>query len=248
MTECPEKFQLEWLNQMIDRDEQFVSEALAIWEDIESYQPSHRRKTNSRVSAAIELVNYWLVQRELQGYKAGDLLDNFGALIVMPAEECYRKGIEIRQSSIFVVRDELVELMRSEGMTVPFYLKGGKEIPAAPDKPSFHRLRSLPAANEKTTFEAGSATSKTSRIVPAGGDSLTPVIWGICYDLDAEGRKVTARPVMAELKRRAEAKTHPLVEGTLGGVKYEYEKGQESELDSEQLRKRIGEWRKSTGG
>lgn len=85
-----------------------------------------------------------------------------------------------------------------------------------------------------------------SRAEPLGGDSITPLIWTICYDLAEARKKVTARPVMAELRMLASAqsKPHPLLGSVAGGVVYEYEKGTEEELTSKRLQKRIGEWKK----
>ena len=84
---------------------------------------------------------------------------------------------------------------------------------------------------------------------PNGGDTLTPVIWDICYDLREKNSKISPVPVMAQLKIRVDSNDAklrgPLVSSTAGGVKYECLKGDERELDSEQLRGRIREWKKA---
>jgi hypothetical protein len=96
---------------------------------------------------------------------------------------------------------------------------------------------------KKTPEESGSV-EKLTRIKPQGGDSLTPMIWEICYQLHDNRQEITPRPVMAELKRRASSQAHPLVGCVAGGVAYEYEKGDERELNAEQLRGRIREWKR----
>lgn len=86
------------------------------------------------------------------------------------------------------------------------------------------------------------------RKIPSGGDSLTPLIWTVCYDLHEAGKNVTPRPVMTELKALASKMLHPLMGTVAGGVAYEFEKGEQRELNAEQLRKRIGEWKSAAGG
>ncbi|SNS34276.1 hypothetical protein SAMN06265795_102300 [Noviherbaspirillum humi] len=115
-----------------------------------------------------------------------------------------------------------------------------------PDMPPELVEMAKPVALPRSTKEAKPFAPKT-RIEPQGGDSLTPTIWTICYDLRDAGKKVTAGPVMAELKRMATQKIHPLTCTTAGGVKYEYEKGDEQELTAPQLDKRVQEWRKVGG-
>jgi hypothetical protein len=86
------------------------------------------------------------------------------------------------------------------------------------------------------------------RLNPQGGDTLTPMIWEICYDLRDGDVKPTPMPVMAELKARADS-TDKKVKGVLagsiaGGVKYEDADGDERELNANQLQSRINEWKK----
>jgi hypothetical protein len=89
------------------------------------------------------------------------------------------------------------------------------------------------------------------RLKPNGGDSITPIVWEVCYDLFDKGSKITALPVMSELKIRAQS-NDPKLKGSLvgttaGGVKYEYGGGDERELVPEQLRARINFWKEANG-
>ncbi|WP_151448695.1 hypothetical protein [Lacisediminimonas profundi] len=89
--------------------------------------------------------------------------------------------------------------------------------------------------------------SNPSRKQPSGGDSITEIIWEVCYELQDRNLKITAMPVMKELKKRADSEDKnlkgPLMSSTAGGVFYEYANGDQRELCSENLRKRIGEWK-----
>jgi hypothetical protein len=107
-----------------------------------------------------------------------------------------------------------------------------KEISAEPVKPL------------QKPLEEQQHRTVAKRIKPRGGDSLTPMIWDICYDLHEAGQDVKPRYVMAELRKGAEKMIWPLAGVVADGVKYEYEKGDEIELNAEQLRGRIREWRK----
>lgn len=93
---------------------------------------------------------------------------------------------------------------------------------------------------------------RATRKQPAGGDALTSIIWGICYDLADAGQRQTAVPVMAELKVRADSNDQrlkgPLLSSVAGGVKYEDSNGTEKELTAPQLQQRINEWRKGNFG
>lgn len=99
---------------------------------------------------------------------------------------------------------------------------------------------------DNTSIAASGMVGEIQRKTPNGGDSLTPIIWGLCYDLYGAGQRVTPRPVMAELKRMAADQTHPLLGSVAGGVVYEYERGDERELNSSQLQSRINEWKKAS--
>jgi hypothetical protein len=89
----------------------------------------------------------------------------------------------------------------------------------------------------------------TPRVKPQGGDSLTRIVWDICYDILDAGERPTPVPVMRELKIRAQSTDpklkEPLVSSTAGGVKYEDADGDEHELNSNQLQSRINAWKKA---
>jgi hypothetical protein len=95
----------------------------------------------------------------------------------------------------------------------------------------------------------GDAAPSATRNKPAGGDALTALVWGICYDLLEIGQRPTAGPVMTELKVRADSSDPrlkgPLLSSVAGGVKYEDSNGTEKELNAAQLAARISEWRKA---
>lgn len=119
-------------------------------------------------------------------------------------------------------------------------LKQGKQ-------PALAALLSEHSATSESSnaFPKENLKNQQVRAVPSGGDSLTPLIWEICFDLRGSEKKVTARPVMAILKELASAtpKQHPLVGATAGGVKFEFERGDEKELTSSALTGRIKTWR-----
>jgi len=115
--------------------------------------------------------------------------------------------------------------------------------------PSLSAVVALPVSTRRAA-PANTQEDKAQkiRIEPQGGDSLTPTIWSICYDLKDAEKSIAPRYVMSQLKERADKRLHPLIGTTAGGVKYEYEKADERELNSEQLRKRIAGWKAKTGG
>lgn len=80
---------------------------------------------------------------------------------------------------------------------------------------------------------------------PKGGDSLSPIIWRICNDLHKKKQVVRPRSVWPILKAMANTGCYPLVSITSGGIKYETGDGEELELNSDALRKRISGWRKA---
>ncbi|HJV75184.1 MAG TPA: hypothetical protein VJ654_13245 [Noviherbaspirillum sp.] len=147
--------------------------------------------------------------------------------------------------SLYDERDRLLEYLRQDHPYVDIEIKKRLSEIRKQIAESESGLGDVPLS-VASTKENKSPTPRT-RTEPQGGDSLTPTIWTICYNLQEAGKKVTARPVMGELKRMAAEKIHPLISTTAGGVKYEYEKGDEQELTSSQLDKRIQEWRKIGG-
>jgi len=153
-------------------------------------------------------------------------------------------AIDIRWDDLRVDRLELIELLR-EAMRDA----GRTTFQNDNFDPYVAALGVAPGATEAPQSRVGllpsSADNPLNRPRPRGGDSLTPVIWDICYELDDQGIRVTAIPVMAALKRRAKEKIHPLVGDVNGGVAYEHESGSEKELDNKQLHGRIREWRKA---
>jgi hypothetical protein len=90
--------------------------------------------------------------------------------------------------------------------------------------------------------------NQVARTKPDGGDSLTPIIWEICYDMRDADQEIKPRHVMAELRARADKKIWPLVGVVDGGVKFEFEKGEESEIDNDALRQRIKKWKNAITG
>lgn len=140
MVDCPSKFPLSWIMGMVDYDDCFAAEALEIRVRIDSFQS--RLRTHTINSAAMGLVNHWLVQRELPGYEQGRMVDNFGALVVLEVDGDFGIGNTTRQDSIYIMRDELIALMQSYGMTIPTYLGGsGEKSAPAP------RLAAVPASD-----------------------------------------------------------------------------------------------------
>ncbi len=129
MSDIPEKFPLSWLNEKIDSDERFAAEALSIRQRISSYRPEQIRDTHTIASSALGLVNYWLVNRDLCAYERGRLVEDFAALTVTAYEGCHDTGIVNLHSFIDIKRDELLALMKREGMTVPDYLGGKAHAP-----------------------------------------------------------------------------------------------------------------------
>lgn len=98
-------------------------------------------------------------------------------------------------------------------------------------------------------LSAKATTPPSQRKRPQGGDTLTRIIWDICYDIRDAGEKPTPVPVMRKLKIRAQSaiaeEREPLVASTAGGVKYEDADGEERELNTNQLQSRINEWKKA---
>lgn len=83
---------------------------------------------------------------------------------------------------------------------------------------------------------------------PSGGDSLTPIVWQICYDLYEQQKRQTAVPVMKELKRLANSddpnvKGDFLIKSTKDGVEYSLLNGKTTLLNGKQLAERIGKWK-----
>lgn len=103
----------------------------------------------------------------------------------------------------------------------------------------------LPPTSPDSTAAPQKPVPPKARLEPQGGDTLTPTIWGICYDLMDEGRKISAVPVMARLIARADTAVHPLLCSVAGGVKYESADGDECELNAAALQSRINVWKKA---
>lgn len=116
------------------------------------------------------------------------------------------------------------------------------------------KYTSAPSVDQNTepfpgeTIEPAPPAAPRARLKPRGGDSLTPMIWEICYDMMDAGQVIMPRYVMAELRARAEKRIWPLVGEVQGGVKFEFERGKESEIDGDTLRKRIKEWKDAITG
>ncbi|WP_426116285.1 hypothetical protein [Massilia sp. PWRC2] len=95
----------------------------------------------------------------------------------------------------------------------------------------------------------GYIPSPAKRKEPAGGDTLTALIWSVCYDLAEAGQRASPVPVMAELKVRASdpdaRRKGSLLSAVAGGVKWEDASGEQKELTMPQLEARVGEWRKA---
>ena len=126
MVDCPDKFPLSWLLRLADRDGCFAAEALEILVHIESFKA--RPDTLSIGSSTPALIRRWLNERELKGYQRGRLVENFGEFVPIAVDGDLGPGIDAINDSIHIMRDELVLLMRSHGMTVPSYLGGAQEI------------------------------------------------------------------------------------------------------------------------
>ncbi|WP_175016927.1 hypothetical protein [Massilia sp. YMA4] len=84
------------------------------------------------------------------------------------------------------------------------------------------------------------------RLQPDGGDELTRLIWLVCYDAHDAGGSLKPIDVMARLKNLADSgqPPRPLIGSISNGIKFENADGDEKELSSDALRKRIEEWKK----
>jgi hypothetical protein len=124
-TPCPEKFTLYWLRQKMlnDEDRSFYQKALVKLEQLEEQQPKKFRSTHTTASSGTALVNHWLVNRDLVAYERGKPIEDFAALRFEPKECSIGDAMELLQASIDIKRDELVDLITREGLTVPKFLR-----------------------------------------------------------------------------------------------------------------------------
>ncbi|WP_423370663.1 hypothetical protein [Burkholderia sp. LMG 32019] len=119
---CPEKFTLYWLNTKLDEDASFAEQALAVLRRMNKRKPEVLRETITKASAASALVNEWLVNRDLPCYRRGRAIEDFAAEAVEPATGNLSEAMEILEDSIELHRDDVVNLLRQEGIVVPPYL------------------------------------------------------------------------------------------------------------------------------
>lgn len=98
---------------------------------------------------------------------------------------------------------------------------------------------------DKGGMSAGQGDRKP-RLQPDGGDELTRLIWLVCYDAHDAGGSLKPIDVMASLRKLADSgqKPRPLVGSISNGIKFEDAMGDEKELNSGALSKRISGWKK----
>jgi hypothetical protein len=118
----------------LERDKHLVEKALHILsvEDPES--------THTEAGAVSDLLNHWLVNRELGYYINGQRGDDFTALTVVPVNGDYGKGLAAMDAWITIDKQELVELLRSRGFIVPDNLLN----PKADRTPNWDKWRWMP--------------------------------------------------------------------------------------------------------
>ncbi|MGU7816425.1 hypothetical protein [Burkholderia sp. AW49-1] len=130
---CPDRFTLYWLNTKLDEDASFAEQALAVLTRTNERRPKVLRETITKASAASALVNEWLVNRDLPCYRRGRAIDDFAAETVEPEATDLSEAMEILEDSIELHRDDVVSLLRREGIAVPSYLLcEARHVPGAP--------------------------------------------------------------------------------------------------------------------
>lgn len=257
---CPEKFTLHWLEQKLfyDIDPSFALQAFAKLEQLDEQQPEKFRSTRSPASSATALINHWLAHRDLLATTFGRPVEDTCALTFSDCS--IGDGIDMIDGELWIRRDELVALIQREGLTVPKFLASpmrNHAITEAPQQSCAERVIDKSAVvqpemhESATRYQDHSGSDETGakrlRLEPQGGDSLTGVVWTICYGLKEAGQTVKPARVMSKLREMADRREFPLLGVTAGGIKFEYEKGDERELNAETLRGRIREWRLKTG-
>ena len=119
----------------------------------------------------------------------------------------------------------------------------------APDEELAEIVASNQSAPAPKIEIAKPTTSKRKK--PEGGDALTPVIWGICYEMFESGtalKDIKPREVMRKLKEMAAMGVSPLTADVGDGVQFENASGELKTVKQPALGKRIKEWRKAEIG
>jgi hypothetical protein len=104
------------LGRALEQDKYLIEKALLILsaEDPES--------THTEAGIVSELLNHWLVNRELGYYINGQRGDDVSALTVMPVNGDYDRGLAAMEAWITIDKQELVELLISRNLKVPVFL------------------------------------------------------------------------------------------------------------------------------
>jgi len=190
MNPCPDDFTLYWLNRKIDEDASFAEQAMVALQRRNEQRPKVLHDTTTLASAGSALVNEWLVNRDLPCSMRGRPVDDFAALTLEPGSCSLSDTMDILESDIHLCRDDVIRLLKREGMSVPQFLRGGSpsEGPAKypADAGQTGSGAFVPVAGDVTETpapeaedgEAGIAAPLrvTTHTLRSRGDLLTPVI------------------------------------------------------------------------
>lgn len=84
------------------------------------------------MKAVSVLIDHWLVNRDLNCYINGKLVDDVTALTVLPVDGDYGAGIEALENWMTIRKDELAALLEQRNLTVPAFLRPSVKVSKAP--------------------------------------------------------------------------------------------------------------------
>lgn len=119
-----DKLPLSLVVEELEKDAEFTDKALQI------LSVEDRGSTHTRWTAVSALISHWLVNRDLNCYINGKLVDDVTALPVLPVGGDYGAGIKALENWMTISMDELAELLEHRNLAVPAFLRPS-DAPAA---------------------------------------------------------------------------------------------------------------------
>lgn len=117
------------LNDRLLDDCAFSSAALDKLHRIQSRLPECLHSTYTVASSASALVNHWLVERKLDCYVRGRKVDDVTAISLSASDQDFGRAADIYDAFAIIRCDELVSLMKKEGLPIPLFLADEDEQP-----------------------------------------------------------------------------------------------------------------------
>lgn len=138
---CPEKVSLWWLDDRLIDAKDFAKEALARLQEIQEQIPPIGRETFTTATSGISLVRHWIDGGELTCYRNGTPLSvsewQHRGRGFTQVNEDVGDDIALLHGDLFILRNDLIAVIRRYGMKIPAFLMPPLHYPgpASPPKP-----------------------------------------------------------------------------------------------------------------